>query len=367
MRRTRLEKHFASARGFPLPRVLTMTLLLAVMAMLYYNMRNPARWRWLAPGKEGTQEVAPEAAAANSEKKPAQAKKTEETEDLTPTGPTDLDEEERDKFEMEKQAVFDKSVEMKYYEMQAYKRLMRWAQRQPLGLLRKRAEEEALYGTLVANPYQMRGKIFKVELDVRQIVPLKGEGPDGADLYELHGFSPEMQLYLGVVPELPEGMPCGRKVQERVVLYGYFFKLQGYEPRMREEAQKSDSPLLAPIIVGRLMWQPSPLATPETPTNDIPWLYIAVGLVVAGGLIVSFVTLTARRPMVPPRVSGRNSDPDAPSVDDWLDQAQSGELTLGNNSQAESESKNGHAESVFRDQGGGLPPRFSGDFDTTER
>ena len=126
-------------------------------------------------------------------------------------------------------------------------------------------------------------------------------------------------------------MPIG-KVNIDAKLVGYFFKLQGYVPLERQaryERLGKAAILKAPLIIGRLI-RTGPPPTADGPYSPAPvWLLVSIGLV-GVALIVGWVFLSMRktgRRSLPAIVPGPSHDPDAPAVDNWLDQAQSGRLT----------------------------------------
>ena len=126
-------------------------------------------------------------------------------------------------------------------------------------------------------------------------------------------------------------MPIGTAVNEDVKLVGYFFKLQGYHSQQQEmdknRTGKEQAVLRAPVIIGRAVWIVSPL----TPEYNTPVWVLATLAGVAVVVVVGWVLLAARRSVrhyVRSVVPGGSLDPEPPEVDSWLDQAQSGRLTL---------------------------------------
>ena len=67
-------------------------------------------------------------------------------------------------------------------------------------------------------------------------------------LYEAWIFTPTPARYpyCCVFEDVPEGLPVGPNVSERVVFNGYFLKLMSY--------QAGDVPRGAPVLVGRIGW-----------------------------------------------------------------------------------------------------------------
>jgi hypothetical protein len=128
-------------------------------------------------------------------------------------------------------------------------------------------------------------------------------------------------------------MPIGTSVNENAKLVGYFFKLQGYISKVQqleaEQTRRRPVPLKAPVIIGRLIWTASS-SEAEAGENLPFWLLATIGSV-AAVIVVGWVWLNARssrRPGLPAVVVNTGLDPEAPGVDNWLDQAQAGRLTL---------------------------------------
>jgi hypothetical protein len=263
--------------------------------------------------------------------------------ELVPTGPTDLDPLEKDDIRQTISAVSDGNLKTVEIDMPAYQQILGWVDHQSTALLRKRAKKDATYSDFRLTPDTMRLQIVELKLNVRQIIRLTNPpkngisepmtSPEGHPLYEVRGFTEEggSNLFFGFVTDLPEGMPIGMEVNEEARLVGYFFKLQGYLSKEQLLAagrtHKKPVPLLAPIILGRLVWT----ATPSVTESKTPiWLLAAIGSGVAV-LVAGWVLLSMRKPrrrILPPITQGNDLDPEGPSVDDWLDQAQSGRLSL---------------------------------------
>jgi hypothetical protein len=345
MRQTWKDRRKQLHSGMPMPRLLTMAIMLAVVALIFTRMRDPKTWRWLAPDNDGDNPLVAENEPAggdqplHSQPKDSSAVAAE----LTPTGPTDRDPIEQEDIKQAISVISDGTLEMGKLDMPAYFQILSWVDHQPLALLRKRAKKDVFYNDFRRTPDAMRLQIVELKLNVRQIVRLTNPPkhgitepittPDGKPIYELRGFNREggTNLYFGIVTDLPKGMPVGTSIDEDVKLIGYFFKLQGYVSQEQQlEALRTRKPpvaLKAPVILGRIVWIVSPPAVAETPPV---WLLATIG----GGavvLVVGWVLLAARRsrrPALPAIISGASPDPEAPSLDNWLDQAQSGRLTL---------------------------------------
>src|SRR5262249_50924891 len=101
-------------------------------------------------------------------------------------------------------------------------------------------------------------------------------------VYEIWGWTDESQAwpYVVVAPEIPHGMPIGSKVYEQGTVAGYFFKLQGY---YAAGAGPNDKPLSAPLILGRVDWQPTAKATATELPSYWLWTFIGGSVLIIGG------------------------------------------------------------------------------------
>jgi hypothetical protein len=243
------------------------------------------------------------------------------------TGPTDEDLLEKEFMEEARQAIKDGREHSTPDEMAAYDHVLEWVEHQPIDRLIARAKKNVRYDSFLFDTENLRFKLVDLTLNVRRIVVEPYTSATGTKFYELHGFTQEsgQLLYFGMVTGLPEGMPIG-DINEQVRLVGYFYKKQGYISQA-SLAKGSHIKMVAPLIVGRIIWQQSAEA-PSLTANLPPWLVglIAAVICVAVAGWVFFASRPNKPLVLPPlRISNR-ADPDAPSVDDWLDQAQTGRL-----------------------------------------
>ena len=133
---------------------------------------------------------------------------------LVATDPTDEDPEEAEALKEEIQALTDGSLQMGPEEMEAYDRLVRWANSQPFELLQKRARKQSVLADFMQFPDKQRGRLFTLKLNVRRILPVD-KTRDGIALHEVWGWTTESKtwLYVAVVIDLPQGMPIGSTAQ----------------------------------------------------------------------------------------------------------------------------------------------------------
>jgi hypothetical protein len=91
-------------------------------------------------------------------------------------------------------------------------------------------------------------------------------------LYEAWIVTPDARKfpYNCVFEEAPLGFPIGTDVSERVVFNGYFFKIMKY--------QAGDVARGAPVLIGKLGWDPRPSSAPARDGNrTLFWSLVALG------------------------------------------------------------------------------------------
>ncbi|MDZ4820323.1 MAG: hypothetical protein SGJ20_15255 [Planctomycetota bacterium] len=229
---------------------------------------------------------------------------------------TDEDPEERSAALEEFQAVMDGSLEIQPEEMPAYKRVLTWVKNQPLEMLRDRAISVSM-NELMLDPEVHRGQIIRLPLNVRRIRKFEvPSAPAGlTTFYEVWGWNSDSGswLYVGITPFLPKGMPIGTLVNERVVFYGYFFKLQGY---YETGAKVRDGVLRAPLLVGRMEWDRTDYAAQSSSEQfQTPTIWVLGSLGVLTAVYMFFRVLLSRRRRGPAIAAATGADKD---VSNWL-------------------------------------------------
>lgn len=269
-----------------------MVVLLGVVGLLMVRARDPATWQWLVRQEPSAAPSNPPPATAKA--KPSNAAQSPPGGPVTP-GPTDEDQEQRADAAEEFQAVTDGTIGIQPEEMLAYWRLLLWTEHQSLDMLARRARGNVFITELMQFPEKYRGRLVTLDLNVRRVLAYDVDiTPLGKRrLYELWGFTEESKawLYVAVTAHLPEGMPTGAEVYERVRLTGYFFKLQGYY----EAGARPRAPALkAPLLVGRLT-RYAPPAVQVSPQTDL-WTGVMVAAAAAGlALIIGWQYVASRR------------------------------------------------------------------------
>jgi hypothetical protein len=218
-------------------------------------------------------------------------------------------------------------------EMPAYWRLFNWVEHQSLADLKARSNATAVLNDFVQRPDEQRGKLFQIDLNVRRVMSYDAPANSAGikKVYEVTGWTTESKAWLYVVltAHLPEGMPIGAEVSERVTFAGYFLKLQGYH---EAGAAPRDKPLVAPLLIGRMAWQPPP-AVATSPYYDSFWGYwpAAVVFLVGVGALGWWLMTLNHSPRVPiSSVPIQNSTAGSP-LQDWLARAERGQMNAADN------------------------------------
>ncbi len=250
-----------------------MVLMAAVLWMLIVRARDPDTWRWLASGREQTEE-----AERLARYDPDWLGETHE-------GPNDTDRTEQERSFHDLGIVTDRTP-LQSIEMNAYWRLVRWARNTPLMQLFHRADANVLFTQLWEQPDKHRGKPIRLNLQIRRV--LRHDAPENdlgiTHLYEAWGPTEESRSfpYVVVFEELPPGMPVGPDVYENGTFVGYFHKILQY--------QAYDKTRGAPMLIGRMHWRPNPQTMAKVqPQHDV-WPWVLIGglalLMVARGVVV---------------------------------------------------------------------------------
>jgi hypothetical protein len=122
--------------------------------------------------------------------------------------------------------------------------------------------------------------------------------------------------------------------------------VQGYHPA---GAGPNDKPLVAPLMIGRLSWKPSPLAKPAQDASSGWYWWVGAGallVIVAARWIVPLLRPSPAKP--PKRLDpGELNRSDEVRLDEWLSRAENGQLPT-DPTKPDSLASDGHA-SRFRE------------------
>jgi hypothetical protein len=287
MRRTERAQTFF--RGRERSRLMLMIALLVVLFLAIQRSRRPESWAWLIGHDDATGETqdsaATEPAQGAGADKPtsSNAVAAERKPDLAYDDefPPDQDDEEKEALAENLETVEDSDgkLGLQKLEMPAYWRLVDWAKRQTPEAMAKRKIEPITFDLLIRQPSKHRGQLARFDLNVRRVLkqPAEQGNPLGLDhVYELIGFSEEgsSRLYFCIVPDLPQGMPVGLSVDERVTFVGYFLKNQGFEhDHLNDAVKKKTFKDAGPLFIGRVVRQ----AMPAPPSQDPTWAWWLLG------------------------------------------------------------------------------------------
>lgn len=332
MRRSRRESR--SSRGSPMVRLGSMIVLLFLLYALIQQARDPHTLDIFVKDTPSTPAVAtdPGPAAGHAEGSPGQAAAAG-NQGIDPVVPRDPDgaktaqptavedEQERQRTKELLDLVTDRTLLIQKREMPAYWRLITKTRELPFEALRKQARRDLVFNDFYSSPRKHRGELVQLELNVRRVVTIEWgeENPAGVQrLYELWGVTNESKVwpYMVLTSELPPGMPQQGEVEFRATVVGYFFKVQAYEA---VGAKPNAKPLAAPLVIGRLDWQPP---APRQVATDPTWLWIVAGvLVLVAAVLIGIRILPSKRGRRSPPGAGGDQNPDVP---EWLSQSTRG-------------------------------------------
>ena len=175
---------------------------------------------------------------------------------------------------IEFESVTDKTT-LSFRDSAAYSKLIEKARASTPDALALMARRDVPFNQLWERPAAFRGVPVHILGTARQIDRYESKLSRTGWLYEAWIFTPEMQRplpYVCVFEDAPKDLPIGANVSERVVFNGYFLKLMRY--------QAADVTRAAPLLVGRIGWDPQPASGVTNRWGSTVWL--------VGGLVVMF-------------------------------------------------------------------------------
>ena len=294
--------------------------MLAVLYMLIVWARDADTWRWLgqrSPASRPRGRPAGQAAGATAARHLPPA-----------TGPTDEDPDQAETAREEFQALTDGTLDLGPRGDGGLRPAGRMGEEPVVARLYAAGEEGLRYTDLHDDAEKHRGEL--VALDVESALANDaGKNRYGVPLLRRLGGHRRIGgagLYSLIVVDFPKGMPLRAiSFARRPSFAGYFLKLQGYEPG---SAKPGQAPEKAPLLIGRLAWEPAAVAAPPM-DNTQEWI---VGLGPAGGarsrcsaLHWGYAKWFRRRPAARPLMSDAASGEVIP-IEAWLERS-SFELT----------------------------------------
>jgi hypothetical protein len=156
-------------------------------------------------------------------------------------------------------------------DMAAYNVLLQRARETRTADLARQSRRDIYFTDLWERPEKYRGVPVHLLGTARRIMSYESKHSAKGRLYEAWVSTHESQgyPYVCVFEDLPERMPVGPDVSERVVFNGYFLKQMFY--LAGKDVQRA-----APVVIGKIGWTPSRSAPARD--NSVFWMALIVGV-----------------------------------------------------------------------------------------
>lgn len=178
------------------------------------------------------------------------------------------------------------------------------------------ARRDVVLAHLWQNPQHYRGVPIHLLGTAKRVLRYDSKLSKTGWLYEAWIFTREDPVvpYACIFEEAPPGFPIGTDVSERVVFNGYFLKILKY--------QAADVSRGAPVLVGRIGWEPREPTGADGKNSLLHWSLI--------GILLMFVVSLGRwayqlyrlftAPPASPLVARRSptEEIDASTLEDWV-------------------------------------------------
>jgi hypothetical protein len=176
--------------------------------------------------------------------------------------------------------VADRSVEfesvtdrtpVEFRDNAAYAMLLKRARGHSPAELAAVSRRDVLLPHLWQNPELYRGVPIHLLGTALRILRYPSKLSETGWIYEASIITPDAPLvpFVCVFEDAPKGLPIGPDVSERVVFNGYFLKIWKYQAR--------DVARGAPLLVGRIGWEPREPSTADGNNATLRWSLIAIG------------------------------------------------------------------------------------------
>jgi hypothetical protein len=155
----------------------------------------------------------------------------------------------------------------------AYAMLLERAREKSASELATAARRDVLLAHLWQDPGHYRGVPIHLLGAARRVLRYESKLSKTGWLYEAWIIEPDAALFpfVCVFEEPPPGFPIGGEISERVVFNGYFLKIMKY--------QAGDVPRGAPLLVGRIGWEPSTTDPVLANRHSLRWsLVVIIGM-----------------------------------------------------------------------------------------
>jgi hypothetical protein len=198
----------------------------------------------------------------------------------------------------------------------AYSLLLARARSKSADELAAVSRRDVLLPHLWQNPERYRGVPIHLLGTALRVLRYPSKLSKTGWIYEASIITPDQRRapYQCVFEDAPVGLPIGADVSERVVFNGYFLKLWGY--------QAGDVPRGAPLLVGRIGWEPRESTGPEAKNSTLRWSLIAIALmfvVSLGRWAYQLYRLFTAPPVSPLlRATSAAEEIDSRSLNEWL-------------------------------------------------
>ncbi len=121
-----------------------------------------------------------------------------------------------------------------------------------------------------------------------------------------------------MVVDYPKDMPVGPSIREKARFAGYFLKLQGYESGVAKPGQRPET---APLLIGRLEWEPTMAAIQPDNTQELKWGAAAVAVIAAAWLLQFLYFKRRRKKVAAPQPKFDPATGEPISIDTWLERS----------------------------------------------
>jgi hypothetical protein len=159
----------------------------------------------------------------------------------------------------------------------AYALLLERARTRAPAELAKQSRRDILMTHLWERPERYRGVPIHLDGTALRVIRYESKLSKTGWLYEAWINTPDTGRYpyTCVFEEPPTGFPIGPNLSERVVFNGYFLKIMKYEA--------ADVARGAPVVVGRIGWDPSLSPKAEAPGSGstLKWTLILLAVMIA--------------------------------------------------------------------------------------
>ncbi|MDG3004102.1 hypothetical protein [Paludisphaera mucosa] len=162
---------------------------------------------------------------------------------------------------------------MTFRDNAAYAYLLEKARAHSPTELAAQARRDVFLTHLWERPEHYRGVPVHIQGAALRVARFESKLSKTGWLYEAWVVTPDARRYPYdcVFEQPPDGFPIGTEINERVAFNGYFLKVMKY--------QAADVARGAPVLVGKLGWEPRPADSPVKESNKVLyWSMVVVGV-----------------------------------------------------------------------------------------